>query len=1324
MDARIRPSLAELTADYDEPAFPELDHDAPPAVRVQRTRPPTVLSTSFPPPIPVIQPDPSRAAEPAPAPAKHKSRFALQREKEAAERAAAASGRAERFELNLDAEEDEAFEPWRPSSKPSVVKDILERPVSKATPPQPPSAPGPPRPSPLGATRPTGFPSSSRGLFPRKPSSQPSPSPVSASPAPRGLPPNFASDADELSAGGSTSAEDILASVSRENEDVVRGMSEAQILEEQRQIREELGLSEGVLKMLAARGAKRGKEGKAAPAAGAKAQPEEEKDEGPQPRTRPLPADAPTAPPLPASKHLDDEAEEEGSPEYIRRHFFPNEPPNPALDWMRNAPSAPRASTPDTLQGMQLRNFDLNGAALPDSAAFDPAHVHSAACGEHHVSSASSFTIPSLVSLVASSVPSQRSTAFTVLHRILSHPSNHAASFGEKEWDGFRLQVATRAGWALRDPNMGVVGAAVALVAALLGDELKRPRTVASAMFRLPNAEEPQSVLSNFLATSPLPFLAAQLSYNALPRPALLQILDILSSLVQLARDAPSPSIVTETLDTLTSAPRLLDSLISRFVATPWPPAPSAPSSPADTPTPLALHLLTLLASSSRTRAKVLVEQHKAAEAPLRFIAIPPWELASFSPGEQKLGDDLLVATLEFWTALGRYGLATGLRTKAAPLLDGLAERATELVNRQGAVKGEERWVARYLELLSVWTTAAIDPHVTAHDIKWSEVDGWKELAVEAVEWALKGEGEGEGEVARENVLVAALGLLGSWMEGSKVNKSWRGEVERKWLRGSAVGRAFEVGGAAAERARSALERLAGGSGAAQAEAQLAAAALRLSDAYAEPIEPKTPHLFKVKDELAERVVRAIVSRPTSSASNAVALSLLPRLDLATRLSLVIDLLPLLRAEDAVAARDQVDWLLRVVASPSNANLAPLAALSPSLEFPCLASAATLRPFITHSIVTTSGGRVVGPLYPSPRDVKLTACLAPFAPSEPVLPPNWPLVALNELLRSATSPVFEQLPAGTEISELQLVRSSLALMRLVASAASSSYSRVPAPALVYDLIKVFMLEKDGGDLKGSSGAESELFRDEAVQHSMAALLASISVAQQDVPQLLLPDTRPPVLTIEGVSSTVSSAPFYQLYTDLVGLYDSISLSDRLFGLVLLPPLSMSYPLDYRRLLWTDYSHILRNLRFTADEVIADKQGEGALSSYLDPREENESILAAYLDALVSGTVRQETTPFLHLVATHHIAAALFAEAAAEPLRLIASRLATSLVFRQAGPVLRMLLEYGQGRQGEEVRMPPSCYGVVDEALRGVRTEKLRALVGKGLEEKLDALICL
>ncbi|GAA5869894.1 hypothetical protein JCM8547_008099 [Rhodosporidiobolus lusitaniae] len=1305
--ARIRPSLAELTADYDAPAFPELEQGAAPAVRVARARPPAVLSTSLPPPIPVVLP--SQSSEPAPslAPSKHKSRFALQREKEAAERAAAAQGGAERFELKLEDDEDQ---PWQPSSRPSLVKNILERPTTRTGPPQPPSAPGPPRPSPLAA-KPTGFPASSRGLFPRKPfqpsATTPPPAPPSRASSPRyypeiGVAHGKGDEADPESLDG------LLSSVSKENEGVLSGMSETEILEEQRQIREELGLSEGVMKMLAVRGAKRAGGGEKAPARQAE-------DDEPALRTCPLPEGAtPPGAPTRSQRELDAEAEEEGTPEYIRRHFFPNEPYNPALDWMRNAPAPPPTDISDTVTGLQLFSFDINGSRLSDSAAFEAApHVHSAACGEHHVSSSTTFSIPSLLSLTSSSVPSQRSTAFNVLHRIYNNPSNNSFSFGQKEWDGFRLQFAQKAGWALRDPNLGVVGVSVSILADVLRDEAEKPALSSPA--RLPNEEEPATVLSDFLGTTSLPSLARHLSDAALPRPALLQILSILTSLVSLPRTSPFSPSTSGNLDLLFSTPKLLDSLVSRFIATPWPSSPPSSSSfKTVTPTPAALHLFTLLASSSRSRAKLLVER-KYAEAPLRFVALPPWTLDDASPAQQQLGTDLLVSTLKLWTALGRYGLATGIRTQAAALLEGLEGRVVELARGK---KEAEKWVAPFLRLLAVWMTAAVDPHVTGHDVLWSQVEGWRDLGAEAAEWALS------LSSGSDELLAAAWGLLASWLEGSKVNRSWHGEEERKWVREGGVGKAFEEDGRAMRRLVDELERVAE-TGVKDA-AEVAAAALRLSEAHVDLSEPVTGQLFELDGKLVERVVRAVVSRTTSTnESNAVALLLLPRIDLPDRLSLSLDLLPLLHAEDAVAARDFIDFVLRVAASPSSANLGPIAALHPSLELSSLAHLSTLRPFFTYAIVSSTGGRFLGPLYPTPRDIKLTACLSPFSSSDPILCPSWPLVALNELLRSAASPVFEQLPPGTEVSELQLVRSSLALMHLVASGTSSTAAKVSAPALVYDLIKVFMLEKDNGGIKGSSGAEAEVFRDEAVQQSMSSLLSSLSVSQQgEQPQLLLPDCRPSSLTIEGVSSLVSSAPFYQLYTDLVGLYDSISLSDRLFGLVLLPPLSMAYPVDYRRLLWTDYSHFLRNLRFEPGEVVSDKQGDGALSSFLEPREENEAMLAAYLDALVGGLVSREGTPFLHLVAVHHLAAAFFAEAEVEPLRKAAEKLATALVLRKAEGVLRTVLEYGQGREGEEVRMPPACYGVVDKVQRSVRVERLRKLVGKGREEKLDALVCL
>jgi hypothetical protein len=53
-----------------------------------------------------------------------------------------------------------------------------------------------------------------------------------------------------------------------------------------------------------------------------------------------------------------------------------------------------------------------------------------------------------------------------------------------------------------------------------------------------------------------------------------------------------------------------------------------------------------------------------------------------------------------------------------------------------------------------------------------------------------------------------------------------------------------------------------------------------------------------------------------------------------------------------------------------------------------------------------------------------------------------------------------------------------------------------------------------------------------------------------------------------------------------------------------------------------------------------------------------------------------------------------------------------------------VLEYGQGKEGEAIRLPPHCYGAVERVQRSVRLERLRKYVGPELEEKLDKLVCL
>ncbi|BGP33718.1 hypothetical protein JCM10296v2_005522 [Rhodotorula toruloides] len=1296
MAQRIRPSLAGLS-DYDQPAFPELDAPAHPAARVTRTRPPTVAS-SLPPPIPVIQPSSSTApTEPEAKPHKPKSRFALQREKEAAAAAQRAPPTgAERFELSLD-ELDAEVAGQDELPRRDIVKDVLERPTSR---PKPPSAPGPSRPSPLDpyGARPTGFPAPGRGVFPRKmqPSAPPPPS-ASSTPSSSGprifstsslLPPtptSSSSDAASLTSDPTDSLDSLLTSVSRENEDVVSRMSESEILEEQRQIREEMGLSEGLLRMLQMRGGRRRGE-------------VQDKGKREERESRPLLVERRE------EVKRDDGDEEEGSPEYIRRHFFPNEPPNPALDWTRPLPppSAPSSSTPASLQ---TRTFDLSGAPIASSTA--PDSPEAATSADHHVSSSTTFTIPSLLALTGSSVPSQRSTALTILERILVR--SRAEEGEEKEWDAVRVECAKRAGWAVRDANVGVVVASLGLARTLLEIEVERvdKRGGKAKERRLVGAEEPATVLSAFLDSVPLPPLAKHLDLVALPASALSDILSVLSLVVALARTSASPSVASDILDSLFSTPKLLESLSSAFIAVSWPPTPS--SLP---PSPAGLNFLTSLARSSRTRAKQLTTR-SLIDPTMRFVALPPWDLELAA--DQKMGDDLLCATLEVWSTLARYGLATDLRAKSSPLLETLHERISDpSFDPSGR---DSRWTTRYLELVGLWTTAATDPHVTGHDVTWSQVEGLREVFVEAYERAMEGEGEGA-----KRVVAAAWEALASWVEGSKVNKPTRGEDEKRWVR-ERFGAAFASGGDAQRMVMDASRMVEEGGEGRETAARLAAAALRLSKALEDEAEPAmVAHpLLDIPQDIAARVVRAVVRQSPSLVTTAVAVSLLPRIALPDRLEFTLALLPLLHVEDAVTARDLVDWVFKTLAQ-SNASISSLTSLDSALELPVLAHSSILRPFVTHAIVTATGGRVVGPLHPTPQDIKLTGCLAPFALAEPVLAPDWPLCALDELLRSATSPVFQRLPDGWDGSELELVQTSLALMRAVCASPLVQQKPDP-PSLLFDLIKVFMLEKDNGATTGTSGATAEVFRDEAVQRSMTALLEPHAIGHSRSKQILKLDTRTSDATIEGVSARLSTAPFYQLFTDLVGLYDSISLSDRLFGLVLIPFLAMSYPVDYRRLIWTDYAHILRHLRFSVDEAISDidpTRVETALASYLEPRETNEALLMAYVDALSSGAVSEESTPFLYFVALHHVASAVFVDEA-DSESTTAAKLVKALVARRAGKVVQQVVRYHQANEGEEVKVPPACFNA-DEAFVGERRQRLRGLVGDGGAQQVDALL--
>lgn len=234
---------------------------------------------------------------------------------------------------------------------------------------------------------------------------------------------------------------------------------------------------------------------------------------------------------------------------------------------------------------------------------------------------------------------------------------------------------------------------------------------------------------------------------------------------------------------------------------------------------------------------------------------------------------------------------------------------------------------------------------------------------------------------------------------------------------------------------------------------------------------------------------------------------------------------------------------------------------------------------------------------------------------------------------------------------------------------------------VFSCMKVFMLEH--GQQQETS--VEEVFRDTIVGRFMEDLLAPFIVSSTS----LTSDTG---ASLEEVAKPFlgSGTPFYQYYTDFVGLYDSISFSHPVFARLLIPPLSMRYPADYRKYLWADFSHVVRTIKTPVEAIIS-----ADVREYLWPIETNPEVTSAYLRALVKG----QTEGFMHVVAVHHIACGIWPDLKGESAAEYDEKAVKLLqaVASQANPtVIKDVVSYTQAK--DALVLPPACF----EGLDGIK----------------------
>ncbi|KAK1226590.1 hypothetical protein PQX77_010430 [Marasmius sp. AFHP31] len=1049
-----------------------------------------------------------------------------------------------------------------------------------------------------------------------------------------------------------------------------------------------------------------------------------------------------------ASSHsgpLEDPEPDEGTPEFIRRRFFPSAPAdNPDIAWM----TEPLVDGKDDTKADQLR-FDLTGRPIPRSQLLSlPTHL-----GLHHHAEGRSagYTLDDIFLLSRSKVPAQRAAMLGVLRGVVNwwwKTSSTGLSQGDEtrsiidELSSSSPSLLKRILFAGLEalPERGIVGVkAVEIVwECVVGWE---PVVDDEEYYEWGGVELGGSELIGSLPlTDALPQLFAIFSSppdnNSVADRHITPVQHLVVSILhRLALHS------NKFADEITVVPKLVPAIIRSFIdhyST------SSPSSASDVQS---LRFLTTLALASRSNADTL---SKSADMFLRIIASA--KLTSEShPASHVL--EIFGEVIRFYAALARYGMFSHIATDGRELWWKVGSYIQSLPSDTSLLERHLKLVSRWAALLESWIVCATDPHSTtpSHDLLWSQVVGW--------EWGK--------DLLDLNEALAGLPLdtptspyvwrarsavfraLAAWLEGCKVNGVKGGEDER--LASMTVFRkTFTPDGLDGKRVTTIAASIKSSHTMDQTadRRQLGACAYELMSVISiwlaccpppsqEPLASPPfdlPFAYisescatlvarggwgeKVQNEDKEALSRLYRRPLTALLSHYVRLSrFLPGVNDDLWLAQAFSTLLTFQTGDEEYALDLVDQALRLMTP----KWAETRGLNVSQAIWDKGGWGVVRPFLQFEIVPTTDTHI-GPLCITPSSIfRVTSQRLPSAPTSPKtgwspsglpLRKDWTIIPLDHVLHSGSeSSLFankEVLPSSFDASETEIVRASLLLTTIareviVRFANALSNAVLTREEAVFSCMKVFMLEHD----QDQNHATQEVYRDGVVVRYMDALLSPYTLSAS--PRI------PSQATLEeaAVGFLGSSTPFYQYYTDFVGLYDSISFSHPLFARLLLPPTSMRYPVDYRKHLWNDFSHVVKTIRTPIEQVIAED-----LKEYLWPAEDDPHMISAYLRALVKHGSALDG--LVRLVAVHHIACNIWSDLlpGKPENEERASKLFKVVVDQCAPDVVREMIRYRQEDAGGLV--PPGCFGGVG-VLKDERLQQVDRWSGSDLVRRVKGL---
>jgi hypothetical protein len=259
---------------------------------------------------------------------------------------------------------------------------------------------------------------------------------------------------------------------------------------------------------------------------------------------------------------------------------------------------------------------------------------------------------------------------------------------------------------------------------------------------------------------------------------------------------------------------------------------------------------------------------------------------------------------------------------------------------------------------------------------------------------------------------------------------------------------------------------------------------------------------------------------------------------------------------------------------------------------------------------------------------------------------------------------------------------------------------------VFGCMKVFMLEHN----QPHGDSIEEVFRDTTVGKFMDDLLSPFTSGATS-PSRVTRDPSAEDLEKVAMRFLGPSIPFYQYYTDFVGLYDSISFSHPLFARLLLPPTSMRYAPDYRKHLWGDFRHVLKTIRTPIDQMIT-----ADLREYLWPIETDASMLGSYLQALVKGPLEG----FIRLIAVHHISCNIWPDLEGDGHESQRAGKLLKAIVEQGGSAVAEIVQYRQTKSGR-LLLPPECFGQ-HGVWRSARIAFIGHCLGNEMQIRLSGLL--